>query len=197
MTDEELRDELLTLLVAGHETTATSLSWALERLAHNPAVLERLTEEIRAGEDAYLDAVVRETLRLRPVLPIVARALTAPLEVEGRLLPAGTRLCPCIYLTHRRADLYPDPLAFRPERFLERPPETYAWIPFGGGIRRCLGAAFATFEMKTVLTRLLADADLRPGRAAPERIRRRSITLTPESGALVVRDARAAVGVAG
>jgi cytochrome P450 len=177
MTDRELRDELMTLLVAGHETTATALSWALERLARHPSAWERL----RSGDDAYLDAVIKETLRLRPVLPLVVRRLKAPMEIGGYELPAGVGVAPCIYLMHRRPEIYPDPEAFRPERFLERPAGTYTWIPFGGGVRRCLGASFAQFEMATVLRVLAARrAHLAPAEPAPERIARRSITLVPE-----------------
>jgi cytochrome P450 family 135 len=189
MTDAELRDELMTLLVAGHETTATSLAWAVERLVRHPDALERVRAEVAAGEDAYLDAVVKETLRLRPVLPIVLRRLTAPLTLGGHELPAGVSLAPCIFLVHRREDIYPEPHAFRPERFLEHPAGTYTWIPFGGGVRRCLGAAFAQFEMKVVLSALVASARLAPVRPAGERIARRTITLTPARGAEVVREA--------
>ena len=177
MTDRELRDELMTLLVAGHETTATALSWALERLARHPSAWERL----RGGDEAYLDAVIKETLRLRPVLAIVVRRLKAPMEIGGYELPAGVGVAPCIFLVHRRADVYRDPHAFRPERFLEQPAGSYTWIPFGGGVRRCLGASFALFEMATVLRVIAARcARLEPGGPAPERIARRSITLVPE-----------------
>ena len=155
MTDKELRDELMTLLVAGHETTATALAWAVERLVHRPEKLERLVEEVRAGETEYLDAVVTETLRLRPVISGVARQLKEPVEIGGWRLPAGVRVQPSIYLMHRRPDIYPDPEEFLPERFVGNPPGTYTWIPFGGGIRRCLGGAFAQFEMQTVLRELV------------------------------------------
>jgi cytochrome P450 len=180
MSDAELRDELLTLLVAGHETTATALAWALERLARHPAAWARL------GEEAYRDAVIKETLRLRPVLPIVLRKLKAPLEIGGWALPAGVSVAPCIYLLHRRADLYPDPHAFRPERFLDRPSGTYTWIPFGGGVRRCLGASFAQFEMATVL-RVVAERveRLEAPDPAGERVTRRAITLVPARGARI------------
>jgi cytochrome P450 len=175
MTDEELRDELMTLLVAGHETTASSLAWAVERSVRTPGVLERL----RDGDDDYVDAVCKETLRLRPILALVLRRLTEPMEIGGRLLPAGVNLAPCIYLVHRRPDVYPDPYAFRPERFLERPAGTYTWIPFGGGVRRCLGASFALFEMRVVLRELVRRLELRAADTRPERVARRAITLVP------------------
>jgi cytochrome P450 len=182
MSDQELRDELMTLLVAGHETTATSLSWALERLVRHPDKMERL----RAGEDEYVDAVAKEALRLRPVIPIVVRRLTEPFEVGGYTLPAGVTVAPCIYLVHRRADVYPDPYAFRPERFLEQPAGTYTWIPFGGGVRRCIGGSFAVLEMKTVLSAIAERVWLTPADAESERVVRRAITLTPNRGAEVL-----------
>ncbi len=190
MTNEELRDELMTLLVAGHETSATALAWALDALTHHPHALERLRDEIDAGEDAYLDAVVKETLRLRPVIALVLRRLVEPMEIGGRLLPAGVTLAPCIYLLHRRADVYDEPRAFRPERFLEKPPGTYTWIPFGGGVRRCLGASFAQFEMKVVLRELVARLDIRAARAEPERRVRRAIVFAPERGGELVVERR-------
>ena len=186
MSDEELRDELMTLLVAGHETTATALAWAIEALARHPRVLDRLRDEIDRGEDAYLDAVVKETLRLRPVVALVLRRLTAPMEIGGRTLPAGVSVAPCIYLLHRRPDLYPEPRAFRPERFFERPAGTYTWIPFGGGVRRCLGASFAQFEMRVVLREIVARLDLEPGSSRPERRVRRAIFFSPSRGGEVV-----------
>ncbi len=185
MGDAELRDELMTLLVAGHETTATALAWAIERLVRHPAKLERLGDELAVGEDAYLDAVVTETLRLRPVLPVVLRHLTEPVELGGYELPAGMRVAPCIHLVHRRPEIYPEPHRFRPERFLETPPGTYTWIPFGGGVRRCLGASFATFEMRTVLRAVVRSARLRPAHPGSERVSRRAVTLTPSRGAEV------------
>ena len=186
MSDQELRDELMTLLVAGHETTATALAWALERLVRHPDKLDCLRAEVAAGEDEYLEAVVKETLRLRPILPLVARRLTEPMEIGGHLLPAGVTVTPCIYLIHRRPDVYPEPRRFRPERFLEQPAGTYTWIPFGGGVRRCLGASFAMFEMKAVLSQLVASRSLAPAQPASERVWRRSITLTPQHGGQVV-----------
>ncbi|MDQ3573287.1 MAG: cytochrome P450 [Actinomycetota bacterium] len=179
LTDQELRDELMTLLVAGHETTATALAWTLERIARHPEVLERLRSD-PGGE--YLDAVIKETLRLRPVVPAVARRLKEPMEFGGWKLPAGVHIAPSIYLMHRRPDIYPDPLAFRPERFLGKPPGTYEWIPFGGGVRRCLGASFALFEMKVVLETLLRTVDLEPSRRRPEGVARRAITFAPARG---------------
>ena len=193
MTDEELRDELMTLLVAGHETTATSLAWAFELLLRHPEQLARLQAEIEGGDgDEYLDAVIKETLRVRPVVPGVIRKLTAPVELAGYELPAGMRVAPNIYLTHRRPDVYPEPERFRPERFIERPAETYSWIPFGGGVRRCLGASFATYEMKVVIPAIVRAVKLRAV-GEPERIRRRAITFVPErDGQVVVEERRPA-----
>jgi cytochrome P450 len=190
MSDVELRDELITLLLAGHETTATSLSWAIERLVRHPDKWERLRDEALDGDDAYADAVAKETLRLRPVLPIVVRRLTRPVEIGGWALPAGAQVTPCIHLVHRRPDVYPEPHEFRPERFLDRPAGTYTWIPFGGGVRRCLGATFALFEMKTVLKVIAREAALRPARQESERIARRVITLVPARGTEVVMEPR-------
>ena len=181
--DDELRDQLVTLLAAGHETTAGALAWALERLARHPDVLARLRED----EPGYADAVVKEVLRTRPVLTVAARKLVQPLKVAGWELPAGVHVAPCIYLTHRRAELYPDPTAFRPERFLgDQAPDSYAWIPFGGGIRRCVGAAFAAMEMSEVLRAVAARVTLTPDRPQSERMRRRSVTLTPERWSRVI-----------
>jgi len=186
MSDAEIRDELLTLLVAGHETTATALSWAMERLVRHPAKLERLRDEALAGEDAYLTATIQETLRLRPVIVLVIRRLTEPVELGGYEIPAGASVNPCIHLIHRDPEIYPEPDRFLPERFLENPPGTYTWIPFGGGVRRCLGAAFAQFEMQVVLRELVRRRDVRPSRAAPERPFRRAITETPRHDAEVI-----------
>jgi cytochrome P450 len=186
MTDRELRDELMTLLVAGHETSATALAWALEALTHHPAALERLRDEVDAGEDAYLDAVVKETLRLRPVIALVLRRLIEPMEIGGHMLPAGVNVAPCIYLLHRRADVYDEPRAFRPERFLEKPPGTYTWIPFGGGVRRCLGASFALFEMKVVLATVLEQVHLQTLADRDEPITRRAITFAPRRQGRIV-----------
>jgi cytochrome P450 len=186
MDDVELRDELVTLLVAGHETTATALAWALERLVRHPAALERLTEEVRAGEEEYVDAVIRETLRLRPVIPFVGRKLTQPQTIGGWDLPAGTRVAPSIHLVHRRPDLYPEPAAFRPERWLGVRTNPYTYLPFGGGVRRCLGASFAETEMRAVLSAIVANVRLTPARPESERVGRRVITLVPARGAEII-----------
>ncbi len=198
MTDAELRDELVTLLLAGHETTATASAWAVERLVRHPAKLARLVAEIDAGEgEEYMQAVISETLRVRPVVPMVVRVLQEPLRVGEHVLPAGTRVAPSIYLTNRNPRVYEAPREFRPERFLENAPETFSWIPFGGGIRRCIGASFATLEMKLMLRTMLGE--LQPSLARREARLfakgewnvRRAITLVPSGGARVVWSARA------
>jgi cytochrome P450 len=186
MSDEEMRDELLTLLVAGHETTATSLSWAVERLVRSPAALERLRAEVSEGREEYLTATIQETLRLRPVISIVLRKLTEPVEIGGYELPAGVSVAPCVYLAHRNPEVYPEPDRFLPDRFLDNPPGTYTWIPFGGGVRRCLGASFAQFEMAVVLKELVRRHQIRPANPKPERVFRRAITETPRHDAEVV-----------
>ena len=186
MTGDELRDELVTLLVAGHETTATALAWAIERLVRHPEKLERLTAEVADGREEYLTAVIQETLRLRPVISLVNRTLKAPMEFGGYELPAGVKVAPCIYLVHRRPDIYPEPERFRPERFLEQAPGTYTWIPFGGGVRRCLGGAFAQYEMQVVLRELVRRRHLGPARPGDEPVLRRAITETPRYDAEVV-----------
>ncbi|HTC60203.1 MAG TPA: cytochrome P450 [Solirubrobacteraceae bacterium] len=197
MTDQELRDELVTLLLAGHETTATSVAWAMERLVRHPDKLARLVAEIDAGEgDDYMQAVISETLRVRPVVPLVVRVLQKPLQVGARELPAGTRVVPSIYLTNRNPSVYDSPEEFRPERFLEREGgrdiNPYSWIPFGGGIRRCIGASFATLEMKLMLQTMLSElAPSLPARGGRlwrrgEWSQRRAITLVPAGGARVV-----------
>jgi cytochrome P450 family 135 len=186
MSDAEIHDELLTLLVAGHETTATALAWAVERLIRHPDKLERLRTEVEAGEDAYLTATIQETLRLRPVIVLVLRKLTETIELGGYELPAGLTVAPSIHLIHRDPTIYPEPERFRPERFLETPPGTYTWIPFGGGVRRCLGAAFAQQEMAIVLRELVSRRTIRPADPTSERNFRRAITETPRHNAEVV-----------
>jgi cytochrome P450 len=187
MSDEELRDELMTLLVAGHETTATTLAWAFERLSREPAVRDRLEEEVATGgDDSYLTAVIQETLRRRPVLPNTApRAVKKPIEVGGWDYEPGASLVASSYLVHHDPDIYPEPYAFRPERFLDSPPGTYTWIPFGGGRRRCLGASFAMLEMKIVLPAVLRARTIEPVADAHEPPRRRNITVRPGHGARV------------
>ncbi len=191
MTDRELRDELVTLLLAGHETTAPALAWTVERLLANPSALDRLRGELAAGRDEYLDAVIKETLRVRPIIPLVARYVRTPYQLAGYEIPAGVRISPSIYLTHRRADLYPEPERFQPERWLGVKPDPYAWLPFGGGIRRCLGMAFALFEMRVVLQAIVPRARLRLANGEA-RIARRGITLAPSHGLRVILDERRA-----
>jgi cytochrome P450 len=191
MSDQELRDQLLTLLLAGHETTATALAWTIDLLLRNPAALARLTQELQAGEeDQYMRATVAEALRLRPVVPLAGRRLAKDLDVEGLRLPAGADVTPAIWLTHTRADLYPEPFEFRPERFLEQAPPRYGWVPFGGGVRRCLGAAFAEFEMRIVLESLLGSCVLRPVARRAEPIARRNVTFSPRHGTRVRLESR-------
>jgi cytochrome P450 len=188
MTDTELRDELMTMLVAGHETTASELAWAFERLAREPAVLDRLVTEIDADDgDAYLTATIQETLRRRPVLPNAEpRLVKQPVEIGGWEYPPGVCLIANAYLVHHDRDVYPDPYAFRPERFLDSAPGTFTWIPFGGGRRRCIGASFATLEMKIVLRAALTAFSIQPAPNGAELTRRRSITLSPKLGAPTV-----------
>ncbi len=190
MGDSDLRDQLMTLLLAGHETTATALAWTFDLLLRHPRELGRLRDSLEAGEDEYMRAVISESLRLRPVVPLAGRRLAKDLVADGLELPAGTDVTPAIWLAHTRADVYPEPFAFRPERFIDDPPDTYAWIPFGGGIRRCLGAAFAEFEMRIVLREVLARCELHKASPAPEKIGRRNITLSPRGGTPVVVTAR-------
>jgi cytochrome P450 family 135 len=182
MTDAELRDQLMTLLLAGHETTATALAWAFDLLFRAPDAFERLRAEVDGGGHAYLDAAVEETLRIRPVVPFVGRQLSSATELGGYMLPAATVVMPAIYLAHTQPDSFPDPYAFQPERFLDGGPETYSWIPFGGGTRRCIGAAFAQFEMRVVLRTVLSRTRLAPASEGPERIVRRNVTLSPRDG---------------
>jgi cytochrome P450 len=226
MSDAELRDELVTLLLAGHETTATSVAWAVERLVRHPDALRRLVAEIdaetgaggvgngsdgdRAGDaigrsgdangrigegGAYASAVVNETLRVRPVVPIVVRLLQQEMRVGAHTLPPGTRVVPCIYLTNRNPRVYEAPEQFRPERFLASPPDTFSWIPFGGGIRRCIGAAFAQLEMRLILRTVLSELEPTVPRHSRwwrggEWTWRRAITLVPAAGARVVWERR-------
>ena len=188
MTDVELRDELVTLLVAGHETTATGLAWAFDLLLHDEPALTRLRETLAAGDESYLDATVKETLRIRPVIPAVGRVVRdEPFQLNGYRIPPGVEINPSIVVMHRRGDRYPEPSRFMPERFLAPdPPDTYTWIPFGGGSRRCLGASFASFEMRVVIGRVLERTALEPA-GGPEPIERRGITQMPKDGVRVVQ----------
>ena len=189
MDDAEIRDQLMTLLLAGHETTATGLAWTLDLLTRHPQVMARLVAAVDAGEEAYVRAVVSEALRLRPVVPLAGRRLAVDLEAGGLHLPAGTDVTPAIWLSHTRAQDFPDPYAFRPERFLDRTPGTYTWIPFGGGVRRCIGAPFAELEMRIVLAEILRRFDLRPA-GRPERVARRNVTFSPRHGTRVIATPR-------
>ena len=195
MTDDEVRDELVTLLFAGHETTATSLAWAFDLLLHHPRALGRLVAELDRGGSEYLDATITETLRVRPVVALVDRHVRQAIRIGGHTIPAGAMACPNIYLAQRRADLYPDPAAFRPDRFTGQPPPAFGWFPFGGGIRRCLGASFATFEMRIIIPEVLRAVTLRPASPRPARIRREAVTFVPHDGARCVMTARRQRGV--
>jgi len=189
LSDEELLDQIITLLLAGHETTTTGLAWAFERLVRHPAVLERLEGELTTGDDTYLDAVVNETLRVRPVVDGVWRKLTAPAVVAGHRLPAGTLVFPAISLVQTSA-AFPDPEEFRPERFLEGSPAPYTFIPFGGGPRRCIGASFAIMEMKTVLRAVLERVELDASGERPEQPRVHHVTQIPARGGRMIAKRR-------
>jgi cytochrome P450 len=186
LPDHDVRDELLTLLVAGHETTAATIAWAAHFLARDRAAQDRLA----AREPGWAEAVVTETLRLRPPVPLVVRRLKAPFTVAGRTLPAGATVAPCMLLVHRDPKLYPDPAAFRPERFLGERAGASTWLPFGGGVRRCIGATFAQLEARVVLERLAMRFVLHPAQGRPERIGRRGIVLIPHRGGRVVLEPR-------
>ncbi len=192
MSDVEIHDELLTLLVAGHETTATQLAWTIERLTREPRVLSALVEAVDEGEgDPYLTAVIRESLRLRPVLLNAApRTVKKPVEIGGIVYEPRVHMLASAWLVQHDSDIYPEPYAFRPERFLESDPGTYTWIPFGGGRRRCVGASFAQLEMAIVLRELLRTTEIRAGAEGPEATRRRAITVTPGRGAETILTGR-------
>jgi cytochrome P450 len=204
MTGGELHDEMITMLAAGHETTATALAWAFYHLLANPSALARVERELeQAGETVggpsvpegrfeYLDAVIKESLRLKPIIPSVSRTLKTPARIGGCELPAGVTLVPCIYLAHRRPAVWPDPHTFRPERFLGTRPSPYEFLPFGGGTRRCLGMAFALYEMRIVLAEVLSRVVLHASRVDEVRVVRRSITLAPSDGMPVTIERRAA-----
>ena len=196
MTRQELRDELMTLLAAGHETTASQLAWTFERLTRTPRVLRRLTEAVDAGEDDYVDATVNESLRRKPVLPIAEpRLVKKPVTIGGWDYPPGVALTCNAYLLHHDPDVYDAPYEFRPERFVDEKPGTYTWIPFGGGRRRCIGAGFAQLEMRIVLKAVLERYEVAADRATMETTRRRAITYTPSRGASTRITARERSGV--
>ena len=189
LTDQELRDELLTLVLAGHETTANSLAWTVERLVRAPAAYDRLRELTRAGgEEAepYVEATVHEGMRVRPVIPMIVRMVKRPWQLGPYVVPADTPVAVSIVALHHREDVYPEPHAFRPERFLDRKPGTYTWVPFGGGIRRCLGAALAMAEQRVVLRAIAERTDLAAPDRAPEAARQRNVTMIPRHGGRVV-----------
>jgi cytochrome P450 len=193
LTDKELRDELMTLVLAGHETTANQLAWTWERLVRAPDAHARLRDAVRdEAEDApaVIEATIHESMRTRPVIPITGRRVTVPWRLGEYAVPAGTPIALSILLLHHREDLYPDPFAFRPERFLHRKPGTYEWIPFGGGTRRCLGAALAMAEQRVVLETMVRELDIEQATARPERPVHRNVTMIPSRGGRVVIGAR-------
>ncbi|MGA7704085.1 MAG: cytochrome P450 [Solirubrobacteraceae bacterium] len=190
MTEQDLRDELVTLLTDG--PTSSLLSWAFERILRHPQQYARLRAEVDAGEEeVYLDAVVKEVMRLCPAAPIVVRRLLEPMELGGYTIPAGTTVAPCVHLVHRRPEVYPGPLRFRPERFLETPAGTYTWIPFGGGVRRCLAASYAQLLMREVIATVVGEVDLRAVEARSERPSKSAIAFVPERHARVISEPQA------
>jgi cytochrome P450 len=192
LSDQELRDELLTLLLAGFETTANSLAWTWERLLRTPEAHERLREAVRTGEDAdtTVEATILEGMRSRPVIPIIGRRVGAAWRLGEYVVPAGSAVSASILLVHHREDLYPEPFAFQPERWLGRKPGSYEWIPFGGGTRRCLGATLAMAEQRIVLAVMARRLDLSADRPEPERAQHRNVTMIPARGARVIVNAR-------
>jgi cytochrome P450 len=189
MPDDDLADQLVTLLLAGHDTTATALSWAFERLTRHPELLARTAQAAANGDDAWLDAVCRESLRVRPVVFEFGRKLTTAADLGGYHLPAGVILAPSINLVHHSSEHYPDPDEFQPQRFLDQRPDPSIWLPFGGGVRRCLGASFAIFEMRTVIPVVLQRApSLRLLHHRLDPVRRQAVVMTPGDGVPVVLD---------
>jgi cytochrome P450 len=188
LTDKELRDELVTLVVAGHETTALSLAWAFELMLRHPDVWERVRAEALEGGIEYVDAVIRESLRMRPIIPLVARLVKEPIEIAGHTLPVNTVVAPQIYLAHYREASHPDAESFKPERFLEDAPDGFSWLPFGGGMRRCIGASFALYEMRVVIQTIASRVDIRLENPIEERIIRRAITFAPARDVPVIAD---------
>jgi cytochrome P450 len=186
LTREELRDELTTVIIAGHETTATGLSWFFERVLRHPEVEERL----RSGDDAYMEATVHEVMRTRPPFFDVVRRLTRDAEVGGYRIPAGMMVGLPIVLVHQRPDVYPEPHLFRPERFLDAAPGGFTWIPFGGGVHRCIGASFSLLEMRTIARAILDRTRLRVTDPAPETPRTNNVMVVPGNGTRVVLEER-------
>jgi cytochrome P450 family 135 len=189
LTDQELRDELMGLVLAGHETTANSLAWTFERLLRTPAAYERLRELVRSGSEdaeAYVEATIYEGMRVRPVIPMIVRMVKRPWQFGDYVVPANTPVAVSIVALHHREDVYPEPFAFKPDRFLDVKPGTYTWMPFGGGIRRCLGASLAMAEQRVVLEAVARRTDLAPARATPEHPRQRNVTTVPGRGGRVV-----------
>jgi len=191
LTDKEIRDELVTLVLAGHETTANTLAWACERLVRYPAVYARLKDAVRsetpdgAHDDAYIEATIHEVMRVRPVVPIIGRRVAVPWQLGDKVIPAGSRLLVSILLLQHRPDLYPDPFAFEPQRFVGVRPTTNTWLPFGGGTRRCLGATLAMEELRIVLRDIVRRTDMEAVTAAPEKPRHRNVTMIPGDGGRV------------
>ena len=196
LTDQEVRDELVTLLVAGHETTATALAWTIDLVLHTPRVLARAREATASGDDAYLDAVAKEALRIRPIIPAVGRVVCGePFALGEYVIAPGVEINPSIRTIQRRSDLYPQPRQFRPERFLgPDAPDTYTWVPFGGGTRRCLGASFALMELRVVMRRILERTELQPAAKDLDKVQFRAITLAPRDGVQVLQARPPVVG---
>ncbi|HEV7162530.1 MAG TPA: cytochrome P450, partial [Solirubrobacteraceae bacterium] len=192
MSDHELRDELLTLVLAGFETTANSLAWTWERLVRTPAAYERLRDAVRADErsEENVEAAIIEGMRSRPVIPIIGRRVAVPWRLGDYVVPAGQGVSMSILLIHHREDLYPDPFSYRPERWLDRSPGTYEWLPFGGGTRRCLGAALAMAEQRVVLEAMVRRLDIKADRPEPEHAQHRNVTMIPARGARILVTAR-------
>jgi len=190
MSESEICDAMRTLLIGGHETTASTLAWTLERVARHPAVIDRLEAAAHDGDDGYIDAVIKEAMRLRSVFPMTARLAHEPFELNGLTVPAGTMIVPYITLVHTRADLYPEPFEFRPERFLHERAGTYSWIPFGGGPRRCIGAGLAQLEARIVLRTICRRTHLTPADTPGERIGRKNVTIVPARGATITLQPR-------
>jgi cytochrome P450 len=202
LSEEEIRDAVITMLVAGHETSTISLAWIFEQVLTHPEVIEKLKSELAAvvgSSDVeaehlpkleYLDAVVREALRVRTIVPFVTRLVKEPFTAGGRKYPAGTHLSPCIHLVHRRPDIYPDPERFRPERFLERRFSPYEWLPFGGGNRLCVGMAFAMYEMKVIVAVILSKLNLERPAGSVSKFVRRGILVAPADGMRVTLRSR-------